>query len=65
MEMDEMENTGFADDADIPPYAKSAIASLFQAGLVSGHGNNRYEPNASATRAEAVAIIMNLLHSRK
>ncbi len=44
-------STGFADDADIPAYAKPAIAALHEAGLIDGRGKNRFEPNATATRS--------------
>ncbi|OMF24545.1 hypothetical protein BK133_22775 [Paenibacillus sp. FSL H8-0548] len=57
-------STGFADDSDIPVWAKSAIALVKESGIVSGQGGNRFVPNANATRAEAVTIILNLLKAK-
>ncbi len=57
-------DTGFADDSDIPAWARAAIAKVKQLGIVSGQGGNRFAPNANATRAEAVTIILNLLHAK-
>ncbi len=48
----------FADDAKISNYAKTAVYRAKNAGLVNGKGNNMFEPRATATRAEAAAIIM-------
>jgi len=51
----------FADSSSIPSWAQKEVAAAVQAGLVSGKGNNSFEPSASTTRAEAIAIIMRLL----
>ncbi len=48
----------FADDSKISNYAKTAVYRAKNAGLVNGKGNNMFEPRATATRAEAAAIIM-------
>jgi len=53
----------FADSANIPTWAQKEVAAAVQAGLISGKGNNRFEPAASATRAEALTLIMRLLHT--
>lgn len=53
--------TGFADDKDIPGWAKSAVAYVKQAGIVKGKGNNEFAPRDHATRAEAVAVLLNML----
>lgn len=55
----------FADTANIPAWAKQEVAAAVQAGLVSGKSNNRFEPAASATRAEALTIIMRLLDAKQ
>lgn len=57
-------STDFADDGDIPVWAKPAIALVKKSGIVSGQGGNRFAPNANATRAEAVTIILNLLKAK-
>lgn len=51
----------FTDAVNIPAWAQKDVAAAVQAGLISGKGNERFEPAASATRAEALAIIMRLL----
>ncbi|MUT68311.1 S-layer homology domain-containing protein [Paenibacillus sp. NEAU-GSW1] len=58
----EAASTGFADDSLIPVWAKGSIAAVKQLGLVNGRSGNRFAPDDTATRAEAVMIIMNLLH---
>ncbi|MDQ6423534.1 S-layer homology domain-containing protein [Paenibacillus sp. LHD-117] len=52
--------TDFADDNDIPSWAKSAAAMLKERGLMLGKGQNRFAPNDNATRAEAVTILLRL-----
>lgn len=51
----------FVDGADIGEYAKAPVAALNNAGIVSGVGENRFNPKGSATRAEAAVIIYRLL----
>jgi hypothetical protein len=48
---------GFADSADIAAYARPAVEALYQAGIIGGKPGNRFDPNGSATRAEAAAIL--------
>jgi hypothetical protein len=54
-------STGFADDGDIPVWAKGAVSAVRQSGIVQGRSDNRFAPDATATRAEAVTTILNLL----
>ncbi|WP_025700518.1 S-layer homology domain-containing protein, partial [Paenibacillus durus] len=51
----------FADAKDAPKWAVPYIAAIKDAGLVNGIGQNRFAPNQSVTRAEAVTIILGLL----
>ncbi|TLS51730.1 hypothetical protein FE782_12495, partial [Paenibacillus antri] len=53
--------TGFADDEYIPEWAKGAVSAVRQSGIVQGRSGDRFAPDATATRAEAVTMIMNLL----
>jgi len=53
--------TGFSDDEDIPAWARAAVSAVREAGIVQGRSGNLFAPDATATRAEAVAMIMNLL----
>ncbi len=48
----------FADDAKISDWAKEAVYRARAAGIVNGKEKNRFDPLASATRAEGAAIFM-------
>jgi hypothetical protein len=54
-------STGFADDKDIPAWAKGAVAAIKKLGIVGGQGNNEFAPNAKTTRAEAVTVLLKML----
>ncbi len=47
----------FADDAEIAEYAKETVSKMQVAGIVSGVGDNRFDPLGTATRAQAAVII--------
>ena len=53
----------FADNADIADYSKNAIYRLKGAGIVNGDENGRFNPKATATRAEAVQMIYGFMKS--
>ncbi|SFL44077.1 S-layer homology domain-containing protein [Paenibacillus sp. 1_12] len=55
---DSNQKLDFADESDIPKWAYAEVATAFQKGIISGRGNNRYAPNAGATRAEAVTLLL-------
>jgi len=55
------EPTGFADDRDIPGWAKAAIASMKQSSIVRGDGANKFRPQDNAARAEAAILLLNML----
>jgi hypothetical protein len=46
--------TGFADDKDIPAWAKGAVAAIKKLSLVEGKGNNEFAPDAKTTRVSKV-----------
>jgi len=50
--------TLFADDGEIPDWARGFVAAGAEAGFVSGRGGGRFDPHASATRAEAIKWIL-------
>lgn len=52
---------GFADDDSISGWAANAVAQLKEMGLVSGDGNNMFNPKAPATRAEAADILTKII----
>ncbi|MOA32930.1 hypothetical protein D3C78_1541880 [compost metagenome] len=54
---------GFADAGDIPAWAQKEIAAAVRAGLIQGKQDNQFEPNAQATRAEALTLIIRLLEA--
>lgn len=56
-----VESSGFADDTDVPKWAMGAVASLKQQGIVQGTGSSKFAAKASATRAEAITILLNML----
>ena len=51
----------FKDSANISNYARNAIYSLSQKGVVSGYPDGSFEPKSSMTRAEAAVVIYKLL----
>lgn len=57
--------TSFADDADIPNWARGYVAQAEQLGITEGSSNNRYEPNRPATRAEAAIFVVRMFKDKK
>lgn len=53
--------TTFADDANIPAWAREAVAAAVESGIVQGVGGNRFAPNQTATRAEAAVVLLKAL----
>ncbi|MCQ2456200.1 MAG: S-layer homology domain-containing protein [Clostridia bacterium] len=51
----------FADDAKIRDYARECVYTCLRSGLVGGKGNGRFDPRATATRAEAATIFMRFM----
>jgi heme-binding NEAT domain protein len=51
----------FADAGEIPAYARAYVATAVKYGLLSGQGNNKFGANKSATRAEAVTLILRVV----
>jgi len=54
-------STGFSDDARLPAWAKSAIAAVREKNIMKGKPTGEFDPNAKATRAEAVTVLLKLL----
>jgi len=65
LEVKEAATLSFEDAAAIPAWAKNEIAVAVKKGLVSGKGGNRFEASASATRAEALTLIIRMLDMTK
>lgn len=47
----------FDDEEEINDYAKAAVSSLSESGIINGMGNNLFMPAQNSTRAEAAVII--------
>ncbi|WP_256757648.1 S-layer homology domain-containing protein [Cohnella sp. WQ 127256] len=58
---DKLAPTGYADDETIPAWARGAAALSGKLGLLGGIVDNKFAPNASSTRAQAVAAIVRAL----
>lgn len=61
LNLDSISDNKFADDNDIPDWAKEAVYSMCANGFVNGYPDNTILPNASVTRAEAAAMIYNII----
>ncbi|WP_028612178.1 asparaginase domain-containing protein [Paenibacillus harenae] len=57
--------TSFADDMEIPAWAKDAVKAVSDKGIIQGRPDNKFAPKDTATRAEAVTVIMNMLTASK
>lgn len=51
------DNIKFADDSMISPYAYNAVYALRKWGILNGDENNNFNPQQSASRAEAAKVI--------
>jgi len=51
----------FTDAGQISAWARPYVAALFDAGLIKGRDNNMFAPQAKATRAEVVVLIIAML----
>jgi len=52
----------FGDDDKISEFAKTAVYALYEGDVISGVGENNFNPQGSATRAETAKIVYNLLN---
>jgi len=51
----------FADDAEISDYAKMSVYAAKNAGIISGVGDNTFNPQGFATRAETAMVVYNAI----
>ncbi|RIX47938.1 hypothetical protein D3P08_25010 [Paenibacillus nanensis] len=61
LKLDADASLSFADRDDIPAWAQKEVGAAVEAGLLEGKDGNRFDPNATATRAEALTLIIRLL----
>ena len=54
---------GFADSAEIAGYAQASVATVYQAGIMSGKPGNLFDPKGIATRAEVAAILRRFIEA--
>jgi hypothetical protein len=47
----------FSDSVKVSTYAKDSVKAIQEAGIIQGKGNNTFDPQGNATRAEAATII--------
>ena len=47
----------FADNANISSWAKDAVKSMQQAGILAGKNENKFDPKGTATRAEVATVL--------
>ncbi|MFC5469008.1 S-layer homology domain-containing protein [Cohnella suwonensis] len=53
--------TGFADDEQIPAWAKGAVDAIQKHGLVKGKSSGEFDPLGKTTRAEAVTVLLHMV----
>jgi len=51
----------FEDAASISSWAEEAVALMAEEGIITGYPDNTFKPQANATRAEAVTVIVRAL----
>lgn len=61
---DSAATTVFRDDADIPDWARAAVAAAVAHGLVNGFPDGTFRPHETATRAQAVTLLQAMLFRR-
>ncbi|MCR8660179.1 S-layer homology domain-containing protein [Paenibacillus endoradicis] len=57
----EQEAVTFNDAQDFASYAKEAVTAMHKAGIINGVGNDKFDPEGTATRAQAAVILYRLL----
>ncbi|MBD8500331.1 NEAT domain-containing protein [Paenibacillus arenosi] len=61
LKLNDKTTSTFADAKNIPAWALKSVTAAVEAGLIQGKANNKFEPNATATRAEAVTLLLRML----
>lgn len=64
-EIPEESATTFSDDSLVEGYAKSAVAFMSGKGIVSGRGENRFDPKGNASVQEALSIALRMYKNLK
>ncbi|MFC3747289.1 S-layer homology domain-containing protein [Paenibacillus sp. GCM10012306] len=53
--------TGFADEKEIPNWAKGAVGAIKKLSIIEGKGANAFAPGDKTTRAESVTVLLRML----
>jgi len=53
----------FVDEAEISAWAQEAVNALYEAGVISGMGNNHFNPQGQGTRAEVATMLRNFMEA--
>lgn len=59
------ERLGFRDAAQIRGWAKGSVMVAVERRVIKGYEDNTFKPNKSATRAEAVTMILNMVDNKQ
>ena len=59
MDQSSLRTSGFEDDRYIASYAKTAVVTLKELGIINGNELNCFNPTMTATRAEAAQMLYN------
>ncbi|NOU93764.1 hypothetical protein GC093_11095 [Paenibacillus sp. LMG 31456] len=51
---------GFADEKDIPMWARGAVAAIKKPSIIEGKDSNRFDPNGKTLRAEAATVLLKM-----
>ncbi|WP_138755001.1 asparaginase domain-containing protein [Paenibacillus sinopodophylli] len=62
--LDPNATTSFTDNKDIPTWALGAVKAVSDKGIIQGRTGNVFAPKATASRADAITIIMNMLKNK-
>lgn len=57
---EEISETSFSDNASISSWARNGVAFASSKGYINGKGDNLFDPNGDATRAELAQIFFNM-----
>lgn len=57
--------TSFADNSSVSAWARNSVAFMSDKGIVSGVGNNRFDPQGSASIEQALSISLRMLENLK
>lgn len=56
-DLSNVESVQFADASGVSAYAEDAVGILAGLGIINGKGNNQFDPQSNATRAEAAKVV--------